>query len=317
MTTIIKTGESIDQAVAAALEELQVTKEEVTIDVLKEAKAGFLGFGASDAVVRVSLKEDRFDQLLVEEAIRGTSTNDQAVSSSAASEEETEEGLDEAVLDEAEEATIPEDTDSDFAAEDEKEAYFTSASDEDDSIEEDSWDAPETADVFEDDQEDAEAPLTQETSDPLTFSIHWMEKILQEMHIRARVTAHQEEDAIFLEMTEVSEEDTGIAIGRRAETLNALQYILSIALNRASEHHYQVYVDVGGYRMRRRASIQRMAKRYGERVLENGRPFRLDPMNAYERRLVHTTIQEMSGLESASEGRDPYRRVVIKRKDPQ
>lgn len=296
MTTVIKTADTVEKAVQQALDSLQVGRDEVTIDVLKEAKAGFLGFGAQDAVVRVSLKEDRFDDLLKEENIR---------------EEDLFKGP--SFDEDPEESPISEEEDVEDVDFDEDEDDFSSQ-EEDEPLEEFSkedlygdWDA-----YINRESADLSHLFPDQVEDPLAYCKEWMESLLSLMHIQADVNASMEGEGILLEIDNISETDTGIVIGRRAETLNAIQYIQSIAVNRLTKTHHQVYVDVGGYRSRRKASIQKMAQRNADKVLKTGRPYRMEAMNAYERRLVHTALQDVEGVTTASEGREPYRKVVIR-----
>ena len=295
MTTVIKTADSVEKAVQQALDSLQVGREEVTIDVLKEAKAGFLGFGAQDAVVRVSLKEDHFDDLLKEEKIR---KEDPTTSPSSLENEEE-----------------------DFSSFDEEDAQeiLDSPEEEDQDEPEEPWEEYSKEEIYGDwdayvNREGADFShlFPDEVEDPLAYCKEWMDTLLSLMHIEGEVKVSKEGDAILLEIVNISETDTGIVIGRRAETLNAIQYIQSIAVNRLSKIHHQVYVDVGGYRSRRKTSIQKMAQRNADKVLKTGRPYRMEAMNAYERRLVHTALQDVEGVTTASEGRDPYRKVVIR-----
>lgn len=298
MTTVIKTADTVEKAVQQALDSLQVGRDEVTIDVLKEAKAGFLGFGAQDAVVRVSLKEDRFDDLLKEENIReedlfkGPSFDDHQDESLISEEKE-----------DAKEADFDVEEDDDFSSEEEDEPS-------EEFSKEDlygDWDA-----YINRESADLSHLFPDQVEDPLAYCQEWMESLLSLMHIQAEVNASMEGEGILLEIDNISETDTGIVIGRRAETLNAIQYIQSIAVNRLTKTHHQVYVDVGGYRSRRKASIQKMAQRNADKVLKTGRPYRMEAMNAYERRLVHTALQDVEGVTTASEGREPYRKVVIR-----
>lgn len=141
---------------------------------------------------------------------------------------------------------------------------------------------------------------------------NYLNDILSMMHIEADVEARVEEENLHVEIVEISDEDMGIVIGRRAETLNALQYLLSVAINRDLDRFLRVFLDVGGYRERRKASIEKMAMRNAEKVKKFKRPIALEPMNAYERRIVHFALQDVPRITTVSEGRDPYRKVVIK-----
>ena len=119
------------------------------------------------------------------------------------------------------------------------------------------------------------------------------------------------------EMTEdgvrinIEGEDINAIIGRRGETLDALQYLTGIVSAKSGEKHMRVYIDTGSYRARREETLERLAKKYAERVRKTGRSLTLEPMSPNERRIVHMVIQEIDGLESFSKGEGSARRVVI------
>ena len=108
-------------------------------------------------------------------------------------------------------------------------------------------------------------------------------------------------------------EDMGLLIGHHGQTLDALQEVTRRAVQRQLETRCRVMVDVEDYRKRRRARLAEKARGVARRVRSSGRPERLEPMNAYERKIVHDAVSEVGGVETASEGEDPERRVVVRR----
>ena len=123
------------------------------------------------------------------------------------------------------------------------------------------------------------------------------------------VTAKETAEDIYFEIT--CEEDYGNIIGRRGETLDALQYLTRLFVNRAEDNNKRVALNVGDYRARREETLKALAKRQANRVLKYGRSTALEPMNPYERRIIHTAIQEVEGVTSHSVGEGDRRRVVI------
>lgn len=103
----------------------------------------------------------------------------------------------------------------------------------------------------------------------------------------------------------------GVIIGRRGETLDAIQYLVSLVANRNEGEYTRVSINVGNYRQKREETLRSLAKRNAARVLKNGRNVVLEPMNPYERRIIHTAVQEVEGVVSHSIGSDSDRRVVI------
>lgn len=106
-------------------------------------------------------------------------------------------------------------------------------------------------------------------------------------------------------------DDYGAVIGRRGETLDAIQYLTRLVVNRGTEGFKRVSINAGDYRERREAALRLLARRNSEKVKKYGRSIALDPMNPFERRIIHTTVQEIDGVDSHSVGLDSERRVVL------
>ncbi len=103
----------------------------------------------------------------------------------------------------------------------------------------------------------------------------------------------------------------GGLIGRRGDTLDALQYLTSMVANRGMREYVRVTVDTCGYRDKRKASLKELAERISKTVLKTGKALSLEPMNPYERRIIHSTVTEIEGVSSHSAGEEPYRKVII------
>ena len=111
---------------------------------------------------------------------------------------------------------------------------------------------------------------------------------------------------------EVQGEDLGLLIGRRGETLDSLQYLVGLIVNKNRDKYYKVSIDAENYRAKREAALVRLAKRTADKVAKYRRPITLDPMNPNERRIVHSALQGYRGVETYSVGEDPNRKVVIR-----
>jgi spoIIIJ-associated protein len=107
----------------------------------------------------------------------------------------------------------------------------------------------------------------------------------------------------------------GILIGRRGETLDALQYLTNLVVNRKTEKKIHVILDIEGYRKRREETLIRLARRLAEKVIKTGKKVMLEPMNPQERRIIHTAIQNNPNVTTYSEGEEPYRKVIITMKN--
>lgn len=106
-------------------------------------------------------------------------------------------------------------------------------------------------------------------------------------------------------------ENLGLIIGKRGETLNAIQYLCSIVANMSGGTYYNVIVDVGNYRESREQVLKDLANKIAKTVLKNGKKVSLEPMNNYERKIIHEAIQNINGVKSISKGNDPFRHIVI------
>lgn len=106
-------------------------------------------------------------------------------------------------------------------------------------------------------------------------------------------------------------EKLGVVIGRRGETLDALQYLTILASNKAEESYCRISVDCNGYRAKRKETLEQLAEKISYRVLKQGRRITLEPMNPYERRIIHSKVMEIDGVYSNSIGEEPFRKVVI------
>ena len=114
---------------------------------------------------------------------------------------------------------------------------------------------------------------------------------------------------------DVKAEDMGVLIGKRGQTLDSLQYIVSLAINKDSNEYVKVKLDSENYRIRRKETLENLAKNIASKVKRTGRQVSLEPMNSFERRIIHSALQGDPDCETFSEGNDPYRKVVVKPKN--
>ncbi len=137
----------------------------------------------------------------------------------------------------------------------------------------------------------------------------WVNKLLDYMKIDAVVrTSYEDEENIKIALYG---DNLGLLIGRRGQTLDALQYLVSMIVNRQGGNWVRVIVDVEGYRSRRENTLKALAQRLAMKAQTSGRRVVLDPMTALERRIIHCELQDFPDVETHSEGREPYRRVII------
>jgi spoIIIJ-associated protein len=144
-----------------------------------------------------------------------------------------------------------------------------------------------------------------------TIAREFLQPIFDSMGIDEQLEFTIEEDSINVK---ISAEDIGIVIGRRGETLDSLQYLLGLVINKNSDKFIRVTLDVGNYREKREETLKRLAKRLADKVAKNRKSIALEPMNPYERRIIHATLQGFRSVETYSIGEEPHRKVVIKYK---
>lgn len=252
--TIETSGKTVDLAVEKALEELNVSRKEVEIEVLDEGEiGGLLGFGRRPAQVRVSLKFDPASSDVDE-------------------------------LDEIDELDEMDETDDE--------------SDQDEVLEYDETEREEGEDTSERGFAAAENAV-----------LDYFQDVLSGIGIHGRIDSYVDEEGSL--HIDVSGSDSGAAIGRHGETLEALQYLANVVANRYVEDYLRVVVDVAGYRKRSEERIRDLANRTADKVMATGREMKLKPMNPAERRLVHMCLREYPGIVTYSEGRDPRRHIVV------
>ena len=144
---------------------------------------------------------------------------------------------------------------------------------------------------------------------PPQEAAEYLKRILAEMGFKdVQIDIKDEEAGALLT---ISGEDIGFIIGHRGETLDALQYLVSLVANHVENSYYRITLDVGNYREKRKATLEALGRKMASRALKTGRNSSLEPMNPYERRIIHTVVQDVEGVKSWSEGANIFRYVVI------
>lgn len=137
----------------------------------------------------------------------------------------------------------------------------------------------------------------------------FLEGVLASMKIEADIDIVEEKDVIKINL---NGSDMGILIGYRGDTLDSLQYLVSLVINKGHEREYKrVLLDTENYRQKREETLKRLADKVSFRVKRSGRYVKLEPMNPYERRIIHFALQDNPYVDTYSEGEEPYRRVVV------
>lgn len=163
----------------------------------------------------------------------------------------------------------------------------------------------EQAPVYYGDEEDYTGEIQNKQEEA---AVNLVTKILSEIGIRADVSSYCEDKTVYINVTG---KDVGAAIGRHGETLDSIQYITNIAMNRKSDEYYRLILDIGGYRKKREEKLVSLAKRTASKVTKIKKSYEMEPMNAAERRVVHFALQNFNGVKTFSEGEEPDRCVII------
>ena len=225
--TLEKSGRTEDEAISAALAELGMDRDDVSVEIVERAKSGFLGIGASPAVIRVSYEvEDEPEELMTEAA----------------------------------------------------EEFVT------------------------------EAEVVDENADYAAVR-SFLSGLLEHMDVKAQLEIGPRDNGGI--NVNISGNGMGAIIGRRGETLDAIQHLTNYVVNRGSDKHMHISVDAESYRSKREDSLTKLAEKMAEKAIKYKRSMALEPMNSYERHVIHTALQNYEGVTTSSTGVEPNRRVVV------
>ena len=139
-------------------------------------------------------------------------------------------------------------------------------------------------------------------------AIEFLTEITEKMGLELDITAKSGEESLYVD---IKGKDSGTVIGKRGQTLDAIQYLTSLVVNKDEEKYTRVVVDAENYREKRERTLEQLANRLADKVVRTKKPVRLEPMNPYERKVIHATLQSNPNVTTKSEGEEPYRRVII------
>lgn len=283
MNSTEKYGTDVDTAVQLALDELGVGIDDVEVEVLDEPTKGFLGTGLGRklAFVRVTKKVPDVEEETPKKPFGAKKKNTQKHSNDKAKETKTEK------VEKAEKSNRPEKK---AAAKEEKETI-----DFEKEIENIEHVTPEV---------DIESLKDLGENEGFTF----LQEIIKAMDIDVTAVGKTDGKAVYMF---IDGKDSGTIIGKRGATLDAIQYLTSLVVNKAGGEYVRVVVDAENYRAKREKTLEKLAMRMADKVARSRRSFKLEPMNPYERKVIHATLQKDNRVVTRSEGQDPLRRVVI------
>ncbi len=283
-TFIDVTGKTEDEAVSAALAQLGMDRDQVSVEVLERAKKGFLGIGASPAKVRVTyaVETPAPDRKPEPPAPRPAAPRPAPAAAAAPASVPPREEHPRRERPERRRSDRPRPEPAPRAAAQEEEALP----------------ALQPVDLGE--------LCTDERAQKITA---FLTGLLQHMGSGAQVKVYQPEEGRYKVILEG--EKLGQLIGRRGETLDAIQQLTNYSINRGGEKRVRIHVDAENYRLKREQSLQHLARKVAAKVVKYRRNVTLEPMNAYERHVIHTALQDVPGVTTYSMGTDPNRRVIV------
>ncbi len=141
-------------------------------------------------------------------------------------------------------------------------------------------------------------------------AIDFLNKVFDAMNMKVNINISYNEEERLMSI-DLSGDEMGILIGKRGITLDSLQYLISLVVNRSSENYVKIKLDTENYRERRKETLENLAKNLAHKVKRIHKPVYLEPMNPYERRVIHSALQKDKYVETHSEGEEPFRKVVI------
>ena len=307
--TIDATGRSIDEAIFNGLKELEISIDEVEIDIIQQESKGILGIGAKPAIVRLTEREP--EDVVLPEYLNPEN-------------QRRERGERREKRDRRDRRDRRERTESTEGADDAAEAAQESAEGEAKEVGEERprrergerRDRRRKGERERSDRREPKEPpegFTQEAAEGVPAA-EFLKGLLSHMNVEGTVLAKAEDEGIRLY---IDKSTMGMLIGHRGETLDAMQYLTSLAVNRnrKQEGYTRVSIDTEGYREKREETLARLARKIAGQVKATGRSRTLEPMNPYERRVLHATLQNHPYVATSSEGEEPNRRVVIYLKD--
>ena len=269
-----KWGTSVDIAVDLALKDLQLTRDDVDVIVLEEPSKGFFGIGSKLAKVRVVKKQPPVQK--------------------------------------APPVVAKEIVPAKAEVNEHKAAEYTKKP------------TPkkkeETKSVVRENRENREkkprtAAVSQKPESLEALEAHpvidFLKEVTEKMGLSLEIVAERNEECIYVD---IRGKDSGTIIGKRGQTLDAIQYLTSLVANKEDGKHIRVVVDAENYRAKREKTLAQLAERLANKVIKTKRSVRLEPMNPYERKVIHATLQGNPGVKTRSEGEEPYRRVIIELK---
>ena len=291
MEEITVSAKTLDDAITEALIQLGVTSDRLDYDVIEKGSAGFLGFGMKQAVIKARRKPEVKEEPEIKEEPK---------------KEEEKESIDAAAVKAVDKpAKEPK---KDFKKENKKETKKEPKKEfKKDQKKENRKETKK--EIEKEKPEIKEVELAKVEDATIKACEEFLYSVMKTMDMEVEIVSKiDEEGALSIEM---NGKNMGILIGKRGQTLDALQYLTNRVANKMQDGYVRVKLDTEDYRRRRKETLENLAKNIAHKVKKTRRPVSLEPMNPYERRIIHSALQGDKSVTTHSEGEEPYRRVVV------
>lgn len=303
MNYSIQSGKTVEEATQKALDDLKISRNQADIEIIEEPSKGFLGLiGGKDAIVKVSKKFENkeildsiFDPISFEHNEFEKTKKEESISN----EEQFQNNIEEVSV--KNQDMVKKEKSNDINIEETIQTQERTQENEEEIIE------------MEEKQEEVEPEATDLSEEEKNAIIEeYIGKIMEALSMDYKLKIEHKDRAIFVTI-DGNKEETGIIIGKRGSTLDSLQYILSLILNSKTDVYNRVILDCSNYREKREATLRSLAHKMAKKALQSNRSVRLEPMPPHERRIIHAALGSVEGVLTHSEGKEPYRRVVIQK----
>ena len=277
------TGKSIDEALTNALIKLETTSDKVIYEVVDKGSNGFLGFGAKPAKIKARKKSDEEIKMEAKKAeMEKAAAEAKKVAEAKAAKEAEEKAAEKKAA--------------------EKKAAEKKAAEKKETVKEvkaETKSETKTEEKAEMSHEEIEKRITTFLKEMFTS---------MDMNVTVTVTFDAKDECVNVDL---SGDNMGVLIGKRGQTLDSIQYLTSLVVNKGKEKYVRIKLDTENYRNRRQETLESLAKNIAYKVKRSRRSVSLEPMNPYERRIVHSALQNDKFVSTKSEGEEPFRHVVV------
>ena len=271
-------AKTVQDAITEACTHFIVTSSSLEYEVVDEGTTGFLGIGSKPAVIKARVKSEEIQDA------KSVFTQEAAPDKEEVKEVKAE------------------------AKKENKKENKPNQAKKENNVKKENVQTSEKAEVKEENTKKREINVNAEEVE--NKAVQFLKDVLSKMEIQNEVKAKYDAEENCLNI-ESAGEDMGVLIGKRGQTLDSLQYLVSLVVNKGTKEYIRVKVDTENYRERRNKTLENLAKNMAFKVKRTRRSVTLEPMNPYERRVIHSALQNDNYVTTHSEGEEPYRKVVI------